>query len=77
MQFNVRKFYLTFYAKDKNFGDIYVENILAMDKETTRVYNCIETIIDQIAEKMAELSDKDDARNLSDDENESNAGLEK
>lgn len=55
LQFNVKEFYQAFYAEDKDFEEITLENTLSEDKEATRVYNCIQTIIKQVGDKLVEL----------------------
>lgn len=55
LQFNVKEFYQAFYAEDKDFEDIEIENCVEDDKNAKRIYDCVVTLIGKIKEKLAEL----------------------
>lgn len=58
LQFNVQAFYQAFYAKDKDYDDIEVQNCLSDDdKDARHVYECIKQLMDKIKEKLAEIPD--------------------
>lgn len=70
LQFKVKEFYQAFYAGDKDFENITVENTLTKDKEAARVYECIQTIIQQVGDKLAELPEENEGKESLDDEEE-------
>lgn len=55
LQFNVKEFYQAFYAEDKDFEDIEIENCVEDDKNAKRIYDCIVTLIGKIKGKLTEL----------------------
>lgn len=63
LQFNVKDFYQAFYSEDKYFEDITIVNCIENDKEASRVYSCISSLMGKIKEKLSELPE-----NVIDDE---------
>ncbi len=55
LQFNVKSFYHAFYGEDKDIENIVVENTVEDDRDATRVYKCIQTLVAQISDKFQEL----------------------
>lgn len=56
LQFDVKAFFLAFYNEDKDYENIELENCIPDDKDGKRVYDCINSLIGQIKEKLAELT---------------------
>lgn len=71
LQFNVKDFYQAFYAEDKDYEDIEIENHIEDDKDAGRVYTCIISMMEKIKGKLAELPE--DAKM---DEEDSDEGCE-
>lgn len=61
LQFNVKDFYQAFYAEDKDYEDIELENCLQDDKDAQRIYECIISLMNKIKEKIAEVPDENKA----------------
>lgn len=59
LQFNIKDFYQAFYAEDKDYEDIELENCVQDDKDARRIYECITTLMDKIKKKLAEMPDED------------------
>lgn len=58
LQFNVKNFYQAFFAEGQDYSDIELQNLVSSDKEATRIFECVEQLINQIVEKLnSELSD--------------------
>ena len=58
LQFNVKNFYQAFFAEGQDYSDIELQNLVSLDKEATRIFECVEQLIKQIVEKLnSELSD--------------------
>ena len=55
LQFNVKDFYQAFYGEGKDYTDISVINDDSEDKESSRVFMCIDALVKQIGEKLAEM----------------------
>ena len=55
LQFNVKDFYRAFYGEGKDYTDISVINDDSEDKESSRIFMCIDTLVKQIGEKLAEM----------------------
>lgn len=54
LQFDVKKFYLAFFADDKDYSDIELQNMLPTDKEATRIFSCTEQLIKDIVKRLTE-----------------------
>ena len=52
--------YQAFYSEDKDYEDIEVENNISDDKDARRVHECIVQLMGKIAEKLAEIPDKEE-----------------
>lgn len=60
LQFDVKSFYQAFYSEGKDFEDIEIENCIKNDKTAVHVYGCIINLVQQIKDKLAELSEEDE-----------------
>ena len=54
LQFDVKKLYLAFFADDKDYLDIELENNESSDKDATRIFNCTEQLVKKTVAKLAE-----------------------
>lgn len=54
LQFDVKKFYIAFFADDKDYSDIELQNLLPTDKGATRIFSCTEQLIKDIVKRLAE-----------------------
>lgn len=54
LQFDVKKFYIAFFADDKDYSGIELQNMLPTDKEATRIFNCTDQLIKDIVKRLAE-----------------------
>ena len=61
LQFDVKAFYQAFYSDGKDYEDICVENCVSEDKDGKRVYECINSLIEKIKEKLAELPPEEES----------------
>lgn len=52
LQFNVKNFYQAFFAEGQDYSDIELQNLVSLDKEATRIFECVEQLIKQIVEKL-------------------------
>ncbi len=55
LQFNVKDFYQAFYAEGKDYDNIVIENKSAEDKKATRIFKCIQNIMQRIDDKLKNL----------------------
>jgi hypothetical protein len=55
LQFDVKRFYDSFYGEEKDFSEIVLENAIPDNKSAKRVFDCISRLISGIDEKMREL----------------------
>lgn len=67
LQFNVKDFYQAFYADDKDFDDIQIVTSVD-DSGAKRIYSCIKSLIEQIGEKLKELSNITDNKTTNEDQ---------
>ena len=65
LQFEIKDFYQAFYAKDKDYSDIAIENCCnESDSNGRRILECIQQLMSRIKEKLEE----DGAKEIHDDE---------
>lgn len=67
LQFNVKDFYQAFYGDGKDYSNISVVNDASEDKEASRIFMCIDTLINQIGEKLEEMSNSEQSEILKED----------
>ena len=60
LQFNVKEFYQAFYAENNDYENIEILNHVEDDKDASRVYQCIVTLMEKIKEKLAEMPEDED-----------------
>ena len=55
LEFDVKKFYDSFYGDDKDYSEIVFENTISSDKTANRIFDCIDKLLVSIKEKLCEL----------------------